>query len=555
MARLFAKLKSVDFYKKLPSDLVEATLAGAWLSIIAAFIMVTLLFAEFSSFMSVQTKEQLVIDRSPSDEHLKVNFNISFPALSCEFASLDVSDALGTKRINLTKTLRKVPIYSNLQRAGAATEEDGLTTRDGPRYDLNHTISTSSSTSTGSNNSTVNGSLSDTNGSSDATVTSFLTAATFESTLNQFPIVVINFFAPWCHWCQLLGPSWETAAAVVRTKYPSDTDGRILYAKIDCTQEQLLCRSHFIQGFPSIRVFRKGHDDVTTPQGFRDHETYMGDRTVASLTQFADSLVPSAGLPHHRHVHLTAAPRAAGCNVAGFAMVKKVPGTLHFTARGSGYSFDHDDLNLTHVVHAFHLGSKPSARKLQRMKLLHPAGLDPDWADKLHDRVFASAVPQTTHEHYLQVVLTTVVDQGAEDGYHRSMRLAQKRSGRAGGGKAGGGVRSISDEAAEAEEAALMTGGRGKGAASSSSTAGWYDAYEYTARSHQYLADSIPAAKFTMDPSPIQILVTEQKRRWYKFLTTTCAVVGGVFTTAGIVDAIIYSSIRVIKKTQLGKQG
>ena len=34
-------------------------------------------------------------------------------------------------------------------------------------------------------------------------------------------------------------------------------------AQIDCTAEMELCRQAFIQGFPSIRVFRKGHDDIT----------------------------------------------------------------------------------------------------------------------------------------------------------------------------------------------------------------------------------------------------------------------------------------------------
>jgi hypothetical protein len=33
--------------------------------------------------------------------------------------------------------------------------------------------------------------------------------------------------------------------------------------------------------------------------------------------------------------------------------------------------------------------------------------------------------------------------------------------------------------------------------------------------------------------SPIQIVVTEQPRQLYKFLTAICAVIGGVFTVAG----------------------
>ena len=50
------------------------------------------------------------MDRSAQGDLLRISFNISFPSLSCEFATLDVSDALGTKRLNLTKTIRKLPI-------------------------------------------------------------------------------------------------------------------------------------------------------------------------------------------------------------------------------------------------------------------------------------------------------------------------------------------------------------------------------------------------------------------------------------------------------------
>ena len=42
----------------------------------------------------------MVVDRSVHGDLLRVNFNISFPALACEFASLDISDALGTVRMS-----------------------------------------------------------------------------------------------------------------------------------------------------------------------------------------------------------------------------------------------------------------------------------------------------------------------------------------------------------------------------------------------------------------------------------------------------------------------
>lgn len=70
-----------------------------------------------------------------------------------------------------------------------------------------------------------------------------------------------------------------------------------MLAQVDCVQEVALCRDHHITGFPSIRVFRHGHDDVTI-HGVRDHESYRGDRTKDSLMEFADSLAESAGQPH-----------------------------------------------------------------------------------------------------------------------------------------------------------------------------------------------------------------------------------------------------------------
>jgi thioredoxin-like negative regulator of GroEL len=46
----------------------------------------------------------------------------------------------------------------------------------------------------------------------------------------------------------------------LKHRYNPESDGRILLAKVDCTQNQALCRKHHIQGYPSIRIFRRGHD-------------------------------------------------------------------------------------------------------------------------------------------------------------------------------------------------------------------------------------------------------------------------------------------------------
>jgi hypothetical protein len=91
-----SKIKSVDFYRKIPRDLTEASLSGAGLSIVAALAMLFLFGMELSSYLAINTSTSVIVDKSSDGDFLNIDFNISFPALSCEFASVDVSDVFGT---------------------------------------------------------------------------------------------------------------------------------------------------------------------------------------------------------------------------------------------------------------------------------------------------------------------------------------------------------------------------------------------------------------------------------------------------------------------------
>lgn len=58
-----------------------------------------------------------------------------------------------------------------------------------------------------------------------------LSSANFKPILKQYDIVVVNYYAPWCPWCQRLGPTWEAVTEAVHDKYP-ESDGRIRFAKV-----------------------------------------------------------------------------------------------------------------------------------------------------------------------------------------------------------------------------------------------------------------------------------------------------------------------------------
>jgi hypothetical protein len=102
-----AKFKNVDFYRKIPKDMTEGTISGSVISMLAAAVIGLLLISEIGSYLTPKFDTRVVIDRSADGEMMRINFNVSFPALSCEFASVDVGDAMGLNRFNLTKTVFK----------------------------------------------------------------------------------------------------------------------------------------------------------------------------------------------------------------------------------------------------------------------------------------------------------------------------------------------------------------------------------------------------------------------------------------------------------------
>jgi len=58
---------------------------------------------------------------------------------------------------------------------------------------------------------------------------------------------------------------------------------------------------------------------------------------------------------------------------------------------------------------------------------------------------------------------------------------------------------------------------------------------------------------FRYDLNPITVRYHEDRPPLYHFLTTICAIVGGTFTVAGIIDSCIFSATEILKKFELGK--
>ena len=75
-----------------------------------------------------------------------------------------------------------------------------------------------------------------------------LTKDTFEKTVTQNPMVIIDFWAPWCGPCRGFAPVFEKAAE-------AHTD--VVFAKVNTDEQQELAGAFGIRSIPTLMVFRE----------------------------------------------------------------------------------------------------------------------------------------------------------------------------------------------------------------------------------------------------------------------------------------------------------
>ena len=188
-------LKSVDLYAKMPRELAEGTYLGGVFSILLMFVFVSLFGMQLRALWTVGTRTDIAVDHS-EDAKFQVNFKVELPALSCEWATVDVIDALGTRHFNISgesiyKHSMGASRYLGVEHASAGRESQRE-----PEY----------------------GDTTDLDHYGNRRIAYEVTGATFERMIRAHKVLLVEFHAPWCSHCQRLAPIYEHAAELVRSE-------------------------------------------------------------------------------------------------------------------------------------------------------------------------------------------------------------------------------------------------------------------------------------------------------------------------------------------------
>ncbi len=75
-----------------------------------------------------------------------------------------------------------------------------------------------------------------------------LTQENFETTVRGNPMVVVDFWAPWCGPCRGFAPVYEKA---------SEAHPDVIFAKVNTDEQQELAGAFGIRSIPTLMVFRE----------------------------------------------------------------------------------------------------------------------------------------------------------------------------------------------------------------------------------------------------------------------------------------------------------
>lgn len=174
-------------------------------------------------------------------------------------------------------------------------------------------------------------------------------------------------------------------------------------------------------------------------------------------------------------------------------MVNRVPGNFHIEAKSKNHNLNAAMTNLTHIVNHLSFGEPLQSRSRKVKRVLKQVPEEHKNFNVLDSTMYQTTQYHQAWHHFIKVV-STHLNMGKSD-YDR------------------------------------------------------VTTYQFLEQSQivYYDEEDVPEARFSYDISPMSVIVEREGRQWYDYLTSLCAIIGGTFTTLGLIDSIFYRIFKAKK--------
>jgi len=268
---------------------------------------------------------------------------------------------------------------------------------------------------------------------------------------------------------------------------------------IDCVENGDFCRKQRVLAFPTLRWYH--NQEAVSPD-------YKMDRTVGALVGFAQRKLEMDERFKNWQSDKTATkdtidararamqgrPEHPGCQVSGHLMVNRVPGNFHIEAKSKSHNLNAAMTNLTHKVNHLSFGESMLTPSRKFKRILKQVPDQHKQFNSIDDTLFLTGEFHQAYHHYIKVVSTHL--NMANNGDYNAMLV-----------------------------------------------------YQFLEQSQivHYEDIDVPDARFSYDISPMSVVVQKESRKWYDYMTSICAIIGGTFTTLGLIDASLYKVFKAKK--------
>ncbi|RHY98612.1 hypothetical protein DYB31_010468, partial [Aphanomyces astaci] len=255
-----------------PEDLQTTSVSSGIFTLLTIVVMTYLIVAEYIgyAYSSSNFVSSVVLD-SHQEDLLRINFNVSIPAIPCRHLSIDLSDHLGLQFTNITRHIRRISLVQTPDGTLARHKEVFMSEAVAAWGNVGHDLH------------------------AGETITPLLDTTTFDEYMTKYDLVLVNYYAPWCPYSQALLPVWE-ATALQLQDHPEYAE-RVTMARVDCTQDNSvqLCRRARIMAFPSMMVHViVGVDRIDDSNFLLDVRSREYEFSVTSNQYNASGDVPAA---------------------------------------------------------------------------------------------------------------------------------------------------------------------------------------------------------------------------------------------------------------------
>lgn len=163
--------------------------------------------------------------------------------------------------------------------------------------------------------------------------------------------------------------------------------------------------------------------------------------------------------------------------------MNRVPGNFHIEARSKHHNLNPSLTNLSHIVHHLSFGPPISQRLLNRLKSVPEEYLHHSTMD---DNVYVNSEFHQAFHHYIKVVPTHYEVDGTYMGKNSIV------------------------------------------------------GYQMVEQSQNmfYEDGDVPEARFSYDISPMAVVVKKTGRKWYDFVTSMFAIIGGTFSVMSLISML-----------------